>query len=88
MSFIDVTVPYVSGQGAVSAQVGGAGAGYGGAPYGGAADTTSQPQAMGTPAGKHGLGGSGAVHHWVLAFYLIIGVVLLSAGVIFNGKGR
>jgi hypothetical protein len=87
MSFIDTNVPYVTGQGAVTAQVGGPGAAFGGAPYGGAADISSSVM-VGTPTGKHGLGGSGQITHWVYAFYAIIAVILIGAGVIFNGKGR
>lgn len=76
MAFVDVN-PYTSAQ-------------QGGAPQGGGiAYNPGQGGAIpGTPPGMHGPGGSGAVHHWILAFYAIIGIVLIGTGVLFNGKGK
>ena len=84
MAFIDVTVPYAAGN--MSAQAGGAPSGGGITANAGA--SAAAGAAIGTPTGMHGPGGSGQLHHWVLAFYLFIGFTLISAGVIFNGKGR
>lgn len=77
MAFIDVQVPYASG--AMAGTVGGAPTG------GGVAAGLSTP---GTPPGQAGMGGSAAIHHWVIGFYAIIAFVLIGTGVIFNGKGR
>jgi hypothetical protein len=79
MAFVDVN-PYAN----VSVTA------AGGAPTGGGTYVGQYPgdNAIGTPPGMHGPGGSGAVHHWIIGFYLIIAVVLISTGVLFNGKGR
>jgi hypothetical protein len=76
MSFVDVQVPYAAGQ--IAGQVGGA-------PTGGGNQVLAGGIASG-PSGAAGPGGSAAVHHWVIGFYVIIAVVLISTGVIFNGK--
>lgn len=71
-------MPYAAGQ--VSGTVGGA-------PGGGGANTLiAAGTGIGRPTGAAGPGGSAAVHHWVIGFYVFIAVVLISTGVIFNGK--
>lgn len=79
MAFIDTSIPYASGN--VSAQVGGA-------PSGGGNFSAGLGVPGGTPPGLHGPGGSGQLNHWVLVFYGIIAFVLVSTGVLFNGKGK
>ncbi len=82
MAFIDsstnASIPFASGAIAGSAA---------GAPQGGGSAGLNAAVQAG-PKGSQGLGGSGQISHWILAFYLIIAVVLIGTGVLFNGKGK
>ncbi len=78
MAYIDTTIPYASGS--VSGVLG--------SPSGGGSISVAGGSVGQTAPGNHGVGGSGQIHHWILAFYGIIAFILISTGVLFNGKGR
>ena len=73
MAFVDVQAPFQ------------ASANIGGAPTGGGVATT--PIVVGSAPGSGAFGANAHVRNWVIAFYVIIAGLLISAGVIFNGKG-
>lgn len=80
MAFVDLAIPYATAAGSVSAQVGGA-------PQGGGVSYSQMPQ---TSKGQPGAGAPGtdaSLRVWIIAFFVIDAVILIAAGVIFNGKG-
>lgn len=77
MAFVDVTQSSLYGNGGFVA---------GGAPSGGGNIRAAGTVGVVAPGSK-GMGTDAQIRHWVFGFYLLIGVVLVSAGVIFNGKG-